>query len=110
MGIETLTESMIEVSKDGRRLSLLWMYLHLNHTQFAADLAMAVFEELDRFQRKIKLQRISEKRLFIQDCIVAVQADLEKTEDALKQFREGNRQIVSSPALLLDQERLVREM
>jgi len=109
MGIETLTESMIEVSKD-RESFILTVGVSAFEPQFAADLAMAVIEELDRFQRKIKLQRISEKRKFIQDRIVAVQTDLEKAEDALKQFRERNRQIASSPALLLDQERLAREM
>jgi len=109
MGIETLTGGMIEVSKD-RQSSIITVNVSAFEPQFAADLAIAVIEELDRFQRKIKLQRTSEKRKFIQGRITAVQMDLEKAEDVLKKFREQNRQIASSPALLLDQERQVREV
>jgi len=108
-GITILTGSMIEVSKD-RESSIITIDVNAFEPQFTADLAMAVIEELDSFQRKIKLQRNSEKRKFIQNRIVTVQTDLEKAEDALKQFRERNRQIASSPALLLEQERQVREV
>jgi len=108
-GITILTGSMIEVSKD-RESSIITIDVNAFEPQFAADLATVVIEELDSFQRKIKLQRTSEKRKFIQDRITTVQMDLEKAEDVLKQFRERNRQIASSPALLLEQERQVREV
>ena len=36
--------------------------------------------------------------------------DLTKEEEKLKDFREKNRLILSSPALLLEQERLIREL
>ena len=36
--------------------------------------------------------------------------DLTLAEDALKDFREKNRIILSSPALMLEQERLIREL
>ena len=39
-----------------------------------------------------------------------MQIDLEKAEDALKQFRYRNHQIQNSPSLLLEQERLAREV
>jgi uncharacterized protein involved in exopolysaccharide biosynthesis len=76
----------------------------------AADIATAVIEELDRHQQLFKSTRVSEKRQFIEGRIEEVQIDLEKAEDALKQFRYRNRQIQNSPSLLLEQERLAREV
>ena len=51
-----------------------------------------------------------EKRQFIDGRIADVKKDLEGAEETLKMFRERNRQIFGSPALLLEQERLVREV
>ena len=108
-GIELLTEEMIEVLEDPVT-GFLTINVSSMEPQLSADLAQAVIEELDHFQRKLKLQRIIDKREFIQERISAVQQDLEKSENVLKQFRERNRQIVSSPALLLEQERFAREI
>ena len=78
--------------------------------QFAADIISALIEELDKHQQKFKSSRVSEKRQFIAGRIEEVQVDLEKAEETLKQFRYRNRQIQNSPSLLLEQERLSREV
>ena len=100
---------MINVSKDAKS-SILTLEVSASEPQFAADIATAVIEELDRHQQKFKSTRVSEKRQFIEGRIEEVQIDLEKAEDALKQFRYRNRQIQNSPSLLLEQERLAREV
>jgi uncharacterized protein involved in exopolysaccharide biosynthesis len=100
---------MINVSKDAKS-SILTLEVSASEPQFAADIATAVIEELDRHQQKFKSTRVSEKRQFIEGRIEEVQVDLEKAEDALKQFRYRNRQIQNSPSLLLEQERLAREV
>jgi uncharacterized protein involved in exopolysaccharide biosynthesis len=100
---------MINVSKD-RESSILTLEVSASEPQFAADIATAVIEELDRHQQKFKSTRVSEKRQFIEGRIEEVQVDLEKAEDALKQFRYRNRQIQNSPSLLLEQERMMREV
>ena len=100
---------MINVSKD-RQSSILTLEVSASEPQFAADIATAVIEELDRHQQKFKSTRVSEKRQFIEGRIEEVQVDLEKAEDALKQFRYRNRQIQNSPSLLLEQERMMREV
>ena len=83
---------MINVSKD-LKSSILTLEVSASEPQFAADIATAVIEELDRHQQKFKSTRVSEKRQFIEGRIEEVQVDLEKAEDALKQFRYRNRQI-----------------
>lgn len=78
--------------------------------QLAADIANAVLEELEKLNRKFKSQFVSEKQDFIENRIQTVEKDLERSELALKYFRETNRQIANSPALLLEQERLARDV
>ena len=107
-GVNTLL-GMINVSKDPES-SILTLEVSASEPQFSADIATAVIEELDRYQQKFKSTRVSEKRQFIEGRIEEVQIDLEKAEDALKQFRYRNHQIQNSPSLLLEQERLAREV
>ena len=106
--VKTLLK-MINVSKD-RQSSILTLEISAFEPQFAADIATAIIEELDRHQQKFKSTRVSEKRQFITGRIKEIQSELEKAEDALKQFRYRNRNIQNSPSLLLEQERLSREV
>jgi uncharacterized protein involved in exopolysaccharide biosynthesis len=74
------------------------------------QIAYAVIEELDKLQKEFKSQGIIQKKVFIEERIKDVQKELGKTEVILKNFREQNKQIVFSPALLLKQERLERDI
>ena len=108
MAVEALLKK-INVSKS-RQSSILTLEVSAFEPQLAADIIIALIEELDKHQQKFKSTRVTEKREFIEERIEEVQLDLEKTEDALKQFRYRNRQIQNSPSLLLEQERLSREV
>ncbi len=107
IGTETLFE-MIEIEQD-RSSSVYTLTVNAFEPQFAADLCSALIEELDKHQRKYKTEKVKETRLFIEGRIVEVQKELEEAEEALKEFRDRNRQIQQSPALLLEQQRLSRE-
>ena len=76
---------------------------------FARDLAQAVLFELEKLNLFFKNQTVNEKISFIEQRIRSVEKDLIKSESKLKSFNEKNRQI-SSPALLLEQERLSRDL
>ena len=102
-------QGMIEVEKSSGT-GILTLSVSAGEPQLAADLASALIQELDRHQQEFKTTRVSEKRQFIEDRMTEVNIDLEKSEESLKDFRERNRQILGSPALLLLQERLIREM
>lgn len=106
-GIESLL-GMIEVEQD-RASSIYTLTVSAFEPQFAADLCTALIEELDKHQRKYKTAKVKETRLFIEGRIVEVQKELEEAEEDLKEFRDRNRQIQQSPALLLEQQRLMRE-
>jgi uncharacterized protein involved in exopolysaccharide biosynthesis len=52
----------------------------------------------------------SEQRKWIETRLKDVELDLRRAEEALKLFREKNRRIIDSPQLLLDQERMLRDI
>ena len=76
---------------------------------FARDLNKVVLDELQALNRYFKSQHVNEKIGFIEDRIESVDDDLKYSEQILKSFMEQNRQI-SSPALQLEQERLMRDV
>ncbi|MFQ6677655.1 MAG: Wzz/FepE/Etk N-terminal domain-containing protein [Fidelibacterota bacterium] len=106
-GIESYL-GMIEVEQD-RSSSIYTLTISAFEPQFAADLCAVLIEELDEHQRKYKTEKVKETRLFIEGRIIEIQKELEHAEEALKDFRDRNRQIQQSPALQLEQERLTRE-
>jgi uncharacterized protein involved in exopolysaccharide biosynthesis len=82
----------------------------MKEPQLAADVLNKLVSELDRFIRTKRTTNASEQRKWIEARLVEVKQDLEKAENKLKEFREKNRQITSSPQLMLEQERLAREV
>ncbi len=78
--------------------------------QFSKDLAVAVLEELDKLQREFKSQKVIEKKDFIKQRIDIAQSELERLEENLKDFRETNRRIETSPSLLLIHDRIQRDV
>jgi len=76
---------------------------------FAKELADVVLAELEALNRYFKSETVSEKNTFIENRISSVEGELERSEQALKDFNERNRQI-SSPSLQLELERLERDV
>lgn len=114
VGVDTLMiygyrvlKGMIDVKQD-IKTSVISINVSAPEPQLAADLAMAIIEELDKFQQTNKKNILNEKIIFVQDRIVNVKNELENAENELKYFRESNRQMGSSAALLLNQERMTR--
>ena len=77
--------------------------------QLASDLVSAVIEELDNFQKRTKYNKIKEKRIFIDNRMLEVEKELIIVEEKLKDFREQNKNR-ASPLLLLNEDRLVRDV
>jgi len=77
---------------------------------FAKDFTIALIEELDEYQREYNNTQISETRQFIKERIKETEKDLNLAEEDLKNFRDRNRRIENSPSLLLEQQRLSREV
>lgn len=78
--------------------------------QLSADIVNNITSELDKFIRTKRTTNASEQRKWIEGRLVEVKRDLEKSEGVLKEFRENNRRVIDSPQLLMEQDRLNREV
>jgi uncharacterized protein involved in exopolysaccharide biosynthesis len=99
----------LDVSQD-RKTDVVTVSILTKEPQLSADIVNNVTAGLDLFLRTKKKTNASEQREWIETRLAEVNADLAKSEDALKNFREENRQVGDSPALLLEQTRLMRNV
>ena len=107
--LSEILQDNIKVSK-ARLTSIVTLEVRGLEPEFAVDLANTIISESDKLQREFKTHQISDKRSFIEERIKDVKKDLESAQEDLKEFREKNRQVQYSPALLLEEERLTTEM
>ena len=74
------------------------------------SICSALIKELDLHQRDYNNAKAVDTRQFISDRIIAIEDELNKAEDVLRNFIDSNRRIENSPSLLLEQQRLTREV
>jgi tyrosine-protein kinase Etk/Wzc len=84
--------------------------LEMREPALAADVLNAIIGELDNFMRSKRTTSASEQVKWIDLRVKQVQQDLRGAEEMLKDFRERNRRVSDSPDLLLQQQRLLRNM
>jgi len=99
----------LEVSMDSKT-SIVTMAIETEEPQLSADILNNIIREIEINIRTKRNTNASEQRKWIDARLLEVRDDLSKAENAFKNFREKNRSISSSPQLLLDQERLMREV
>ena len=92
------------------KTSIVTLSVESSEPKLAADIAKALILELDLHQKKFQTEQVVKKRIFIEERIKAVNIILVKSEEALKDFRVQNRNYSDSPNLLLEFERLLREL
>ena len=81
-----------------------------SEADLSKQLAEAVIDELDTYQRDYNRSKTSQTRIFIEERIEETRLELEKAEEDLKNFVDRNRRIENSPSLQLQQQRLAREV
>ena len=99
----------LDVSYD-MRLGTVSIAMEMEEPQLAADVANQLTQELDEYTRTKRKTNATLQREFIEKRMEEVGQDLRRNETALKEFRERNRRLADSPQLMLDQERLSREV
>ena len=78
--------------------------------ELASQIADKVIYELEKTLQQNKKSKTSAQKTFINERIIQVLSKLTSQENALKKFRDENRNILASPALMLQQSRLMREV
>tara|TARA_B100000212_G_scaffold342339_1_gene328947 strand:+ start:2928 stop:3932 length:1005 start_codon:yes stop_codon:yes gene_type:complete len=109
MSIEYIIENMIRVQVSDES-PIVKIFVDAIEPNLAAEVNNALIEELDNHQKMFNTRQAVKKRKFIEERIININKDLVYGEEQLKIFRQQNRSIQSSPALLLEQERLIREI
>tara|TARA_Y100001958_G_C20637914_1_gene171861 strand:+ start:34 stop:477 length:444 start_codon:yes stop_codon:yes gene_type:complete len=59
---------------------------------------------------KYKLSQNVEKTIFIGSRLDEIQASLKNAEDEYEKFKQANRKILQSPSLIIEEQRLLREI
>lgn len=108
LALKTL-RNLLDVQMD-IKTSVVAISIETKEPQLSADIVNKTSSELDRFIRTKRTTNASEQRKWIEARLAEVKADLEKSENALREFREKNRRVSDSPQLMLEQERLIRDV
>lgn len=99
----------MDVSFD-MRLETVTIAVEMEEAQLAADVANQITAELDDYTRTKRRTNATLQREFIEQRMQEVKRALDQSEIVLKEFREKNRRIIDSPQLMLEQERLARDV
>ncbi len=92
------------------KTSIVTLSLEMPEPELAANVLNTVIAELDGFMRSKRVTNASEQVKWIATRLQEVERDLRRAEDRLKEFRERNRRVSDSPELLMQQERLLRDV
>ena len=100
---------MITVSKD-RTSPIVNIKVQTFEPLFASNLSKDLIKESSAIQRQLKTNRIRKKRLFIEERLTQVSNEMKLMEKDLRQFRENNRNLSSSPSLQMTVQEMGREV
>lgn len=101
--------SLLNASYENKT-SIVTLSLEMREPELAASVLNAVIAELDGFMRSKRVTNASEQVKWLAARLKEVEQDLRRAEDRLKEFRERNRRVADSPELLMQQERLLRDV
>lgn len=99
----------LDISVD-KRTNIVTLSLLMRDPILAADVLNTVISELDQFMRNKRINSATEQRRWIETRLTENKTELALAENRLKEFREKNRIIESSPQLLLIESRLERDV
>ena len=77
---------------------------------FAKELSEKLILKSSIIQRQLKTNRVKQKRMFIEERLEQVSAEMKILEKKLRQFREENRNLSTSPILQMKVQEMGREV
>tara|TARA_Y100001980_G_C14531668_1_gene307699 strand:- start:421 stop:1473 length:1053 start_codon:yes stop_codon:yes gene_type:complete len=109
IAIDYLIDEMMFIIEDSKT-GIFNLIINSYDPLLSKQVNQAIIDELDLHQQNYNSRVANKTRLFIEERILKTKSELENAEEELKVFRDRNRRIDNSPALLLEQERLEREV
>ena len=107
---EAINKLNERLSVSESKTGLISIKILMEEPQLAADIVNKIHPLILEFTIEEYLKSAKTERKFIGDRQKEVEVQLIDAEDALKNFREKNRNILNSPQLQLEKERLIREV
>ena len=101
--------SRLDVTLDFRT-DVVTAVLDMENPALASAVLNEAVRQMDKFLRETRRTNASEQRNWVESRLTEVKKDLATSEEALRIFREKNRRVLDSPQLLLEQERLLRNI
>ena len=92
------------------KTSLVGLQVDLRWPTLAADVANRAVGLVSAFNKEQRLSRVQARREFLEARVAASQDELRAAENALRAFYETNRLWQDSPALVVDERRLRRQV
>jgi len=105
---ESLKNSII-YSED-RKSSLHTISVLANNPKLSRDITSQIYQSILSYSNEVTNIKAKEKKDFIQDRLFEINQDLEKSENDRRLFLEKNKNINFSPSLILQKERLERNI
>ena len=99
---------MILITKD-RSSPIVNINVNAFEPMFAFKLSEDLIEKSSIIQRQLKTRRVKQKRLFIEERLDQVALEMKEMEKELREFRENNRNLSSSPSLQMKVQEMGRE-
>ena len=94
---------------ESKKTGLITVSVLSEEPKLSKDIVTYIAEALISYINDVQGKRAGENRQFIEERIAEASAQLEKSEESLKSFREENRSIKDSPELQMQLERLMRD-
>jgi len=93
-----------------KKTKILTLKVTMPESKLSAEVANKIVSSLDQYLRKKTKFNAREQRIYLEKRIKQVKDSLFTAEERLRNFREKNRAIKNSPSLLLEQQRLLRDV
>ena len=107
--VRTLNHN-ININKVSRSSPVFKLSVTTIEPLLSRDLINAIIEELRIMQKSFNLKKLNKKKTYIEKRFEEVSKTLKVKEDVLTNFRKINRGIESSPTLLTEEARLIRDV
>ncbi len=100
----------IFVASENISSSIYTLRVRTGEASLSMNINKQIINELENNQRQYVKIKSTKTKQFIQERILETEKILRNAEEDLKKFRTRNRRIENSPSLLLEQQRLTREV
>lgn len=105
---ESLRNSIVH--SEDRKSSLHTISVLASNPKLSRDITNQIFQSILSYSNEVTNVKAKEKKDFIQARLFEINQDLEKSENDRRLFLEQNQNIGSSPSLILQKERLERNI